>query len=63
MPKARCPVCGTVIEIEEDYAPGDIIECPNCGVQLIIVKKGKKIYLNEFEEFEDEEEGDEEDIY
>ena len=55
MPKAKCPVCGTTIEIEEDYTPGDIIECPNCGTQLIIVRKGKKIYLDEFEEFEEEE--------
>ncbi|OYT32015.1 MAG: lysine biosynthesis protein [Thermofilum sp. ex4484_79] len=61
MPEAKCPVCGTPVKIDENYTSGDIIECPNCGTELVIVKKGRKIYLEEFNKLEEEE--DEENEY
>ncbi|MHB0877173.1 MAG: lysine biosynthesis protein LysW [Anaerolineae bacterium] len=30
----ECPECGCVIGVDEDVVAGEIIECPDCAVEL-----------------------------
>ncbi|MBN1553017.1 lysine biosynthesis protein LysW [bacterium] len=46
----HCPECGNLIE-DEGFEIGEIIECPECGVELEIIS----INPLEFEVFEEEE--------
>ncbi|MEM1550816.1 MAG: alpha-aminoadipate/glutamate carrier protein LysW/ArgW [Candidatus Bathyarchaeia archaeon] len=32
--KAKCPECDAEIEIPEDALPGEIVGCPDCGLDL-----------------------------
>lgn len=32
--KAECPVCGAMIELQEDTVVGELLECPDCGTEL-----------------------------
>lgn len=53
--KSKCPKCeGTVKLDSELHEEGDSVECPECGIELFVVKKGKKLSVAEtFEEEED----------
>ena len=34
---ANCPECDGVIELGEDLEVGEIVVCPDCGVELEVV--------------------------
>jgi alpha-aminoadipate carrier protein LysW len=34
---ATCPECAAEIEMNEDVMEGEIIDCPDCGVELEII--------------------------
>lgn len=34
MPKVRCTECDAKIRIDEDAVEGEILQCPECGVEL-----------------------------
>ena len=34
---AECPVCGADVELNDDAVQGELITCPECGVELEIV--------------------------
>jgi len=36
--RVSCPACGTVIKVEEDSYVGDIMYCPDCSIELEVVK-------------------------
>jgi alpha-aminoadipate carrier protein LysW len=38
MKKTDCPVCDGLIELDDDVVAGELLECPDCGVELEIVK-------------------------
>lgn len=56
MVEGKCPVCGAIIDLGEEPEVGEIVECPECGAALEVMKRGKRYYLEELEE-EYEEEG------
>lgn len=31
---SECPVCGAQIPVNDDYVVGELITCPDCGVEL-----------------------------
>ena len=33
----QCPVCDTEVELEQDTVEGELITCPDCGVELEVV--------------------------
>jgi len=33
--KAKCKECGADIEIPDDALPGEIVSCPDCGLEDI----------------------------
>jgi len=35
-----CLDCGAVIEIPEDAVPGEIVGCPDCGLDYVVVDGG-----------------------
>ncbi len=43
MKKVRCPDCGEKFEIDlEDYDAGDLLNCPECNLELVVeVKEGR----------------------
>lgn len=51
-PKAVCPACGIDIALES-CTIGQVIECPDCGAELEVVKKGLKLDV-EYIEHEDQ---------
>jgi alpha-aminoadipate carrier protein LysW len=64
----RCPECGGVIDLEEDEVEeGEVMSCPECEVELEVVKT-KPVQVNVLsDENEDvaeekEKEGDEEEL-
>ena len=38
MKKTDCPVCDGLIELDDDVVVGELLECPDCGTELEIVK-------------------------
>ncbi len=34
---AECPVCGADVELSDDAVVGELITCPECGVELEVV--------------------------
>jgi len=34
MEPAKCPECGAKIDVPNDVLKGDIITCPDCGLEL-----------------------------
>lgn len=34
---AECAVCGAEIDVSKDAIQGELIECPECGVELEVV--------------------------
>ena len=60
---AHCPACESVVEIEvDDVEEGQIVTCPECGVDLEVVNTNPiELDLAEDEDLEEEDEkGDEE---
>jgi DNA-directed RNA polymerase subunit RPC12/RpoP len=57
--KAKCPKCENSVELDlELHEEGDSIECPSCGIELFVARKGKKLSLVEtFEEDDEDIEG------
>jgi len=53
--KVQCPKCQGNFDLDvELHEEGDSIECPSCGIELFVVRKGKKLGVAEnFEEEED----------
>lgn len=42
--KVVCPRCGEDFEVDSElYDEGDSIECPSCGIELSVARKGKKL--------------------
>jgi alpha-aminoadipate carrier protein LysW len=35
---AECPVCGGAVQLEEDIVVGELLECPDCGSELEVLK-------------------------
>ena len=35
--QAACPECAAAIALADDTLPGEIIQCPDCGVELEVV--------------------------
>ncbi len=54
-----CPKCQANIKLDlELHEEGDSVECPECGIELFVARKGKKLALVEtFEESEEDYEG------
>lgn len=38
MNNANCPECDATVTFAEEPMPGEIIECPECGVELEVVE-------------------------
>lgn len=34
---AECPVCGADVELPEGTVQGELITCPDCGVELEVI--------------------------
>ncbi len=65
MKKVRCPECGGTFEIElEDFDEGDLLNCSECNLELVIevnegkpklrVSKEKAMEETDFDEFYEE---------
>lgn len=35
--RAICPECAAEIELDDDVLEGEIVDCPDCGVELEVV--------------------------
>ncbi len=35
--RATCPECAAEIELDDDVLEGEIVDCPDCGVELEVV--------------------------
>lgn len=54
---ANCPECEALLDVDEDEVEeGDVINCPECGLELEIVNMNP-IEVEMVEEEEEEEEG------
>ena len=43
-----CIDCGVMIEIPDDSLPGEIIGCPDCGLDYVVVEDGSGLlYIQE----------------
>ena len=61
--KFECPICGVEFEIDlAKYDAGDEIDCPKCGGQITITKKGDNFTLIEVEQEEAEFEAGDDDF-
>ena len=50
-----CPVCNASFEIETElYDEGDVVVCPFCSSELVIVEMGERIVVDVLEEGEEE---------
>jgi len=58
---AQCPECEAFVELDaEDLEGGEIIPCPECGVDLEVTNTNPvELGLAEEEEFEDEDDEEE----
>ena len=36
--EAQCPECAATIEMDDDVMQGEIIDCPDCGVELEVIE-------------------------
>jgi alpha-aminoadipate carrier protein LysW len=41
MPKCECPSCYFEFELDEGTVEGEVIPCPDCGVDLEVVSIGE----------------------
>lgn len=35
---AECPVCGGDVQLDTDIVVGELLECPDCGSELEVLK-------------------------
>ena len=35
--QCECPECGATVELDDDVITGEIIECPDCAVELEVI--------------------------
>ena len=42
-----CPVCDMEFEVPEGKSPGDTVECPYCGVELVLKLEDGKLVAEE----------------
>ena len=56
MVKAKCPVCGSIVDLGEEQEVGGLVEYPDCDSELAIIERGKKYYLESISEEESYEE-------
>ena len=35
---AKCPMCGAEVEKEPGMVVGELFECPDCGIELEVIK-------------------------
>ncbi|HHT71960.1 MAG: sulfonate ABC transporter [bacterium] len=42
-----CPVCNLEFEIPAGTGPGDTVECPYCGVELVLKLEGDELVAEE----------------
>lgn len=56
---ASCPACEAVIDLEdEEFEEGQMVDCPECGVELEVVNTNPvELGVLEGEEEEDENDG------
>ncbi len=43
MNSEKCPDCEATVSIAEDAVQGEIVTCPNCGLDLEVVKSGPNL--------------------
>jgi len=57
--KVKCPKCQNDFDLDvELYEEGDAVECPSCGIESFVTRKGKKLTIVEtFEEEDEDSEG------
>lgn len=58
MAKCECPSCYFKIELDEDTIEGEVIPCPDCGVDLEIKKIDGEIAKAEIAEMAEEDWGE-----
>ncbi len=51
--KAECPECAADVTLPEDVMENEIVQCPECGVELEVVKLDPPTLDNAPEEEED----------
>jgi len=52
--KTKCPKCEGTVELDPElHEEGDSVECEECGTELFVVRKGKKLSVAESFEEED----------
>jgi alpha-aminoadipate carrier protein LysW len=52
-PEAECPECEAVVPLPEDAMAGEIVQCPDCGVELEITEVNPPVLALAPEEEED----------
>jgi len=45
--EARCPICGSTLEVPDDAIPGELIDCNSCGALLEVFNDNGAISLRE----------------
>ena len=59
----HCPECEALVDVDEDEVKeGEIVNCPECGVDLEVVNTNP-LELDLFDEEEEEEESEDGDLY
>jgi alpha-aminoadipate/glutamate carrier protein LysW len=41
----KCPDCDAAITVPDDAVQGEIVNCPDCGLDLEVVKSGSTISI------------------
>lgn len=50
MKNVRCPDCDVELKIPKDVMQGEILSCPNCGLEMEVKQiKGESVELQELE--------------
>ncbi len=45
--EARCPVCGSTLEVPDDAIPGELLDCNSCGALLEVFDDSGTLSLRE----------------
>lgn len=49
----ECPVCGAIVTLGSDTLVGELKQCPDCGIELEVVKKNPFVLEEAPQEEED----------
>ena len=41
--KVLCYSCGSVVYLSDESDVGDLVDCPSCGAELELVRKGNRL--------------------